>query len=237
MNNVLLNTVGLDGEVIIKKGGGGGEVTIKNQEKSVAITENGVAEVTADAGFTGLGKVTINTNVPTGGGETELEGEYYLAKPNGRYWKTKFFKFDRPNVPTFDISKVSEEQTEMVLLYLLTMSYCGYSVIGLQGGIPDSAWETTSFSPIESCERCSRLLGELTVSQKLSFLIPAAFEECNFKIQERDVEGVVGFMRMMMGEEVDNMTDEEVLTLASEMLMIEPITKEEYDTWKYWNIN
>lgn len=68
MNNVLLNTVGLDGGVIIKKGGGGGGVTINNQEKSVDITENGTTEVVADAGFTGLSKVVVNTNVASSGG-------------------------------------------------------------------------------------------------------------------------------------------------------------------------
>lgn len=68
MNKVLLNTVGLDGEVIIKKGGGGGGVTINNQEKSVDITENGTTEVVADAGFTGLGKVSVNVNVASSGG-------------------------------------------------------------------------------------------------------------------------------------------------------------------------
>ena len=67
MNKIPLNIVGLDGGVIIKKGGGGG-VTIKNQDKSLEIVENGTTEVTADAGFTGLGKVTIDVNVPTGGG-------------------------------------------------------------------------------------------------------------------------------------------------------------------------
>ena len=37
-------------------GGGGGGVTIKNQNKT--ITENG--EYTADSGYTGLGKVTVD---------------------------------------------------------------------------------------------------------------------------------------------------------------------------------
>ena len=67
MNIVRLNTVSLDG--IIKKGsGGGGGVPINNQEKSLEITENGVTEVTADAAFTGLSKVVVNTNVQSGGG-------------------------------------------------------------------------------------------------------------------------------------------------------------------------
>ena len=71
MNTKLLNVVSLDDGRIIKKGasgGGGGGVTINNQSKSVDITENGTTEVTADTGYTGLGKVTINTNVASSGG-------------------------------------------------------------------------------------------------------------------------------------------------------------------------
>lgn len=46
---------------------GGGSASAKNQDKSVEIVENGVTEVTADSGYTGLGKVTINANVQGGG--------------------------------------------------------------------------------------------------------------------------------------------------------------------------
>ena len=72
MNTVLLNTVNLDGgKFIIKGNGGGGGVTINNQDKVVDIVENGSTEVVADAGFTGLGKVSVNVNVPSsGGGDT-----------------------------------------------------------------------------------------------------------------------------------------------------------------------
>lgn len=45
---------------------GGGSASAKNQDKSVEIVENGVTEVTADSGYTGLGKVTINANVQGG---------------------------------------------------------------------------------------------------------------------------------------------------------------------------
>jgi surface protein len=64
--------VSLDG--IIKKGSGGGGVPINNQEKSLEITENGVTEVTADAGFTGLSKVVVNTNVASSGGGSGWTG-------------------------------------------------------------------------------------------------------------------------------------------------------------------
>lgn len=74
----------IDGGVIIKKGGGGG-ATINNQDKVVDITENGTTEVVADGGFTGLGKVTINTEVSGGGGN--LSPDAIVLAPNGWYWK------------------------------------------------------------------------------------------------------------------------------------------------------
>ena len=43
------------------------EPTVNNQDKTVDVSENGTIEVTPDEGFTGLGKVTVNTNVEGGG--------------------------------------------------------------------------------------------------------------------------------------------------------------------------
>ena len=75
MNVTTLNMTTLDGGVIIKKGGG---VPINNQDKVVDITENGTTEVVADSEFTGLGKVTINTEVegakPKWTGHADAEG-------------------------------------------------------------------------------------------------------------------------------------------------------------------
>ena len=66
MNTIKLNTIGiLSGGG--NAGGGGGGTPINNQEKSVDITENGTTEVVADAGFTGLSKVVVNTNVASSG--------------------------------------------------------------------------------------------------------------------------------------------------------------------------
>lgn len=45
---------------VINSGGG----TVNNQDKTVEVIQNGQTSVTADSGFTGLGTVTINTNVP-----------------------------------------------------------------------------------------------------------------------------------------------------------------------------
>lgn len=63
MNIAKLNTASLDDKTYIIKRGTSGGTTINNQDKVVDITENGTTEVVADGGYTGLGKVTINTEV------------------------------------------------------------------------------------------------------------------------------------------------------------------------------
>jgi surface protein len=73
MNTTTLNMTTLDGGRIIKRGEGGG-VTINNQDKVVDITENGTTEVVADGGYTGLGKVTINTEVSGGSSKPKWTG-------------------------------------------------------------------------------------------------------------------------------------------------------------------
>lgn len=71
MNITRLNTLN-DDKVIIRGNGGnsGGGVVINNQDKTVDIVENGTLEVIADSGFTGLGTVSVNVNVPSSGGGT-----------------------------------------------------------------------------------------------------------------------------------------------------------------------
>lgn len=75
MNIAKLNTASLDDKTYIIKRGTSGGTTINNQDKVVDITENGTTEVVADGGYTGIGKVTINTEV-SGGGESGSNIEY-----------------------------------------------------------------------------------------------------------------------------------------------------------------
>lgn len=67
MNRIQLNTIG-DSPVVVKKGS-----QVQSQEKTVEITENGTTEVVPDAGFA-LSKVTVNTNVESGGSATKWTG-------------------------------------------------------------------------------------------------------------------------------------------------------------------
>lgn len=50
--------------------------TINNQNKNINIVNNGTTSVTFDSGYTGLGTVGINVNVPTGHTDEELEEAY-----------------------------------------------------------------------------------------------------------------------------------------------------------------
>lgn len=55
------------------------------QDKTVEITENGTVEVNADAGYYGLNRVSIKTNVPqSGGGESGGGNIEYLDMSNAR---------------------------------------------------------------------------------------------------------------------------------------------------------
>ena len=62
---------------------GGKIVLVKNQDKSIDITENGRYNVTPDYGYSGLGQVDINVDVQGGGCVASEESKTYTA--NGTY--------------------------------------------------------------------------------------------------------------------------------------------------------
>ena len=62
---------------------GGKIVLVKNQDKSIDITQNGQYSVTPDYGFSGLGMVDINVDVQGGGCVASEESKTYTA--NGTY--------------------------------------------------------------------------------------------------------------------------------------------------------
>ena len=101
-----LNIVNLDGgKVIIKSG--------NLQDKEVEITENGTIEVAPDSGFSGLEKVTINTEVK--GGEPSIPDDgktrLYISVPKGRQDLPLYFSQTIANGVTIDWGDGSATET------------------------------------------------------------------------------------------------------------------------------
>ena len=119
MNTIRLNILGE------AKAASSGD--IKNQDKSVEIVENGVTEVTADSGYTGLGKVTINANVQGGEGEG--------GTPNiEEYW-------------SIDESKVTDDEK---FYYTMCLAYT--SRVKVQGQVTPVGALLLAASGISGCK-------------------------------------------------------------------------------------
>lgn len=84
-------------------------------------------------------EISTITGGGTGGGE--LTGEYFLAKPNGGYWKSKLAHMERGKYPAVMTSDLSAEAAEAYMGCSAIMSLCSFSAIGDYGGIPSSGME------------------------------------------------------------------------------------------------
>ena len=100
-------------------GGGSSGVEIKNQSKSIEITENGTQTVTYSNGYTGLEKVTIITNVdiPTFETQTKIvditENGDYVLTPNEGYDGIESVEVNvNVDIPSFTVQTKTIEITE-----------------------------------------------------------------------------------------------------------------------------
>jgi hypothetical protein len=225
-----------------------GEITeIKSQSKEVEVTANGTMDITPDAGFSYLNSVKVKTNVPTsgggGGGGTELEGEYYLAKPNGRYWKSKLSYMMRNKYPVINSNSGSDftyEEIEILYWYCVVFSYFGYTATYDYGGIPSSGSDVLLGTPTDVSKKAGEdeyevYLYKQGIVNNISLM--GAWQECNTHMSLSGTTfngGLVDFMHLIMGSELDTMSDDEVLALVSEMFMLEQVTKEEYESYHNW---
>lgn len=212
---------------------------IKTQDKEIEITSNGITEVTPDAGFTALNSVNVNVNVPQSGG-TELEGEYFLVKPNGRYWKTTiategFF---------IDYSTLSEDQINALLRFYEmiagTSVICGAAVC-YAGSPSDSDLRADMFQVAGRSEIMIRNLhmikegyGDLVDSYEFNSgfcriwkenYVKTSMPSDNILFNEFDF---VSYIKQLMSMEGMEATDEEIMSIISERFMFVPATEEEY---------
>lgn len=71
-----------------------GEVTeIKTQSKEIEVTDNGITEITPDAGFTYLNSVKVKVNVPTSGGRSASSWRYFDVSKLDSSMKSRLYPF------------------------------------------------------------------------------------------------------------------------------------------------
>jgi hypothetical protein len=186
--------------------------------------------------------VTINTEV-SGGGGGELEGEYFLAKPNGRYWKLNFIEDSGRLYLNWD-GLNEMQQTNLLELYtqLLACLSLVYTCVGEKvfqfGMVPSRGIYYKTYGRVQS------ILGYSTARLKFDydrfdlfgcFAWQEAYPNLPSGLVEVlpegvEITGIFDYVKFVMEFEYGQiLSDEEVYALMSEMFMIEPITKEEYE--------
>lgn len=221
---------------------------MKFQDKTVEIASNGTTTVTPDDGFTALGKVNVNVNVPSGeGGGTELEGEYFLAKPNGRYWK---FTFSPDDDHYIDPYSLSEEQLEALMAFYLAFAPSSviYGAAVCNADSPmDEDYRVDGVVVI--CERIGEMQNTLNDILSGNNIIDTdtfnssffrVWKECDIKsnppVEIPNTGGLslnsynlVELMKMIYAmKEGSELTDDEAISIIEQMLMLVPATEEEY---------
>jgi hypothetical protein len=181
--------------------------------------------------------------ITAGGGGADLEGEYFLAKPNGRYWKSKFATMligKYPVINNYNGQVFTDEQLEILYGYCTLFALFGYTATYDYGGSPSSGIEVILHSPSEVSKRAG--IDQIGLNRykngETTFVdCMGSWQECNVRtvIAGGNFEGgLVDFIRLAFGSEIGEMTDDELLTFISEMFMLEQITKEEYESYYNW---
>lgn len=172
-----------------------------------------------------------------GGGGADLEGEYFLAKPNGRYWKSKLARIERGKYPSImdSADTFTEEQMESIFIFYRFIGLAGFSGIGGYGGIPSHGTDISYFGPQLNIRIQEDMLTLLSSTYLNLF---GAWQEGSMMVQNNAgssiiFNGIVDVIRFSM-EETDGMSDDEILAMVSEMCMMEQVTKEEYESYYNW---
>lgn len=198
-------------------------------------------------------KSTDWANVDNGGGSGggELEGEYFLAKPNGRYWKFTFMpEGDHLRIENFEPSQI--EVMSQVYDFLLKLQ----NVYGAAVSSDDIGYDTEYL----------RLDGFYNIGVRMNGTFKAiknykngyeynkvyfnegflrVWKEADIKSNppaELDFGGVVlppcsnlvEFVKRVcaIGQGIE-LTDDEAISFIEQMFMLIPATEEEYKRWRF----
>lgn len=182
----------------------------------------------------------------SGGGGTELEGEYFLAKPNGRYWKFTFMpEGHKLRIEDFETSQIDAMiQAYGFLLQMQCIS--GAAVSTGDASLTDTEAQADGFYNIGS--RINGTLEALKSYKQGYDYDPFEFNdgflrvwrECDIKsnppveIQGFSLNNVSLIELMKEAARLQGMeiTDDEAIPLLEQSLMITPATEEEYKYWR-----
>lgn len=213
-----------------------GKRVVMGDKNRVTKHEIHVNDIPQEGGESGGGNSGGNS-----GGGTELEGEYFLVTPIEKYWKVRFI-----NDRNFDIDSLSEEQKEALgALHMIIATYgIAYSTTKCYIN-PPSWFDFQINNPMEASGNAG--FGYARISyDKMDSLDSAImnndfirmFREAHIKSSETylSVLGIYEYdlltiMRLLLEDSLGtSLTDDEVTAMISEMLMIDPVTKEEYES-------
>jgi hypothetical protein len=191
---------------------------------------------------------TIGTPKASGGnsGGGELEGEYFLAKPNGRYWKFTF----SPDEHYIDPDSLSAEQLEALMVFYNMAALLGviYGAAVCNAGSPlDSELRVDGVGAIGArIDEMQKILGEMLGGSTIVDTYPfnsnffRVWKECDIKrnppVEIPNMSGLslnsynlVELMKTIytMGEGSEP-TDDETISIIEQMFMLIPATEEEY---------
>ena len=161
------------------------------------------------------GVIIKKTNTPSGGGGTELEGDYFLAKANEYYWK--------PNLPL--VEKMTWDMPE----YQVYTDFCtAFNQIG-------AAFEGVRFDGVRGGYKDVNYLLQKHYSASLN---DSAMLTPIIAVRESDIDNpnfgkyrsLVELYQAIAEQQGTPMTEEEVVALLEEQLHLTRITKEEYES-------
>lgn len=188
-----------------------------------------------------------NSNTETGGGE--LEGTNYLIKPNGRYWKFNFLRYPENTINKIQWWDFNEEQQDAITtIYLYMLGYYSfvYTCVGqkvvLGGLVPPHGLYYTTYGKIQANLGYSAGRMEYD-TDKVDVFSCLAWQEAYPIINDNmandlaevlpvgtQLTSLFDVLKLMFEADTGtSLSDEEVYAVLSEMFMIEPILKEEYE--------
>lgn len=175
--------------------------------------------------------------MPQSGG-TDLEGDYYLAKPTGRYWK--FTCADTHlqggvHIPYVYLRDRVKEEISALYNTFQFLPVTTYSVVCASPGIPLNGSWVVSQSFIQAIIRVYEDSIALSESNHNYGYIIGAFQECTGELEGMKFNGIIDIVQtMLLMTEGIEISEEEAIAMIHDVFMLEPITKEEYESYYNW---